>query len=266
MSINFSITPPSKPLPERYFVFNKSYLLINENQLPSADFLSSLYIDNSEKIFLTQDETYSYWGLPFSNFPDDIKENFQSLRSLFVSFTTPQIELANYAFQILHWENDTRFCGHCGQALKNKDTERAKFCDKCSFVSYPHVAPAVIVLVTDGDKMLLAKNALRPSPFYSTLAGFVNPSESLEQTIHREIFEEVGIRVKNIKYFGSQSWPFPNALMVGFTADYDSEEINIDKTEIADAKWFLPSELPEMPPSISIARQLIDSHLRKVKK
>jgi NAD+ diphosphatase len=134
----------------------------------------------------------------------------------------------------------------------------AKECPCCELLIFPRISPAVIVLVERENRVLLARVKRFTSELYSVLAGFVEPGETLEEAVQREIEEEVGIRVKNIRYFGSQPWPFPDSLMIGFTAEYDSGEIEIDETEIVDAGWFDPEKLPTIPGKISIARELID--------
>ena len=130
-------------------------------------------------------------------------------------------------------------------------------CPSCRLISYPRLSPSIIVLVTRGDEILLARNANWPQGMYSTLAGFVEAGESIEQTLHREVFEEVGLRVKNLKYFGSQSWPFPNSLMLGFHAEYDGGDIVCQAEEIADAQWFTIDNLPQTPPKTAISGWLI---------
>jgi NAD+ diphosphatase len=141
--------------------------------------------------------------------------------------------------------------------------ERAKICPKCGLVAYPRLSPAVIVAVLRDNCILLAHSHRFPAKFYSVLAGFVEPGETLEECVEREVYEEVGIRVRAIRYFGSQPWPFPDSLMIAFTANYAGGEIRIDHSEIADANWFSANDLPHIPPKISIARQLIDWFLEK---
>ncbi|MFP4194870.1 MAG: NAD(+) diphosphatase, partial [Desulfobacterales bacterium] len=133
-----------------------------------------------------------------------------------------------------------------------------KICPQCGLINYPRVSPAVIVAVVKNGQILLARNKQARIPFYSVLAGFVEPSETLEQCVEREVGEEVGITVENIRYFGSQPWPFPNSLMIGFTAEYASGEIQIDSGELSDAGWFDKNSLPRVPPALSIAGQLIE--------
>ena len=134
----------------------------------------------------------------------------------------------------------------------------ANECPGCGFLSFPRISPAVIVLVEKENRVLLARVKRFTTELYSILAGFVEPGETLEETVQREVEEETGIKVKNIRYFGSQPWPFPDSLMIGFTADYESGEIKIDETEIVDAGWYDPDRLPTIPGKISIARELLD--------
>jgi NAD+ diphosphatase len=169
--------------------------------------------------------------------------------------------LAGRAVQLVDWHNSHRFCGRCGTAMADHAEDRAKVCPECGLVNYPRLSPSIIVLVTRGDEMLLARNANWPTGMYSTLAGFVEVGESIEQTVHREVEEEVGVRVKNLRYLGSQSWPFPNSLMLGFHAEYDSGDIVCQEGEIADARWFRYDELPNVPPGTAISRWLIDAFI-----
>lgn len=183
------------------------------------------------------------------------------LRGLYGRMNEDLFSIAGRAIQILDWDRNHQFCGRCGEPTVDHPRERAKICPRCGIASYPRLNPAVIVLVRRGDQVLLARGTNRPGGFYSTLAGFVEPGETLEETVQREIFEEVGIEVDNIRYFGSQPWPFPNSLMIGFLADYAGGEIRIDEHEIGDAGWFHKSNMPLIPSPISISRQLIDSYL-----
>ncbi|MEM9255942.1 MAG: NAD(+) diphosphatase [Pseudomonadota bacterium] len=169
--------------------------------------------------------------------------------------------LAGRASQLLAWEREHRFCGECGTAMVLDVQERAMRCEPCNSISYPRIAPCVIVLVTRGEELLLARNANFPGPMYSTLAGFIEAGESVEDTLVREIREEVGVEVDNIRYFGSQSWPFPNQLMLGFFADHAGGDIVCDQVEIADAQWFHYSDLPMTPPAASISGQLIHHYI-----
>jgi NAD+ diphosphatase len=183
---------------------------------------------------------------------------FEQLRGLWGSLPEELFWIAGRAFQIVDWDRNHQYCGRCGSRTREKEGERAKICPQCGHIAYPRISPAVIVAITRGRKILLARAHRFPQAMYSVIAGFVEAGESLEQCVRREITEEVGITVKNLRYFGSQSWPFPNSLMVGFTAEHDSGEIRIDPAEIVDARWFTADDLPRIPDKVSIARRLID--------
>jgi NAD+ diphosphatase len=183
---------------------------------------------------------------------------FIEIRDIFTRFDEDLIQVAGLANQLINWTKKHRYCGKCGKSTKDKEDERAKICLECGSIYYPRLSPAIIVAVHKGNQILLANSKRFPVNFYSTLAGFVEPGETLEECVKREILEEVGITVKNIRYFGSQPWPFPDSLMIAFTAEFAGGEIRIDDVEIADAGWFSPDNLPLIPPKISIARKLID--------
>jgi NAD+ diphosphatase len=209
-------------------------------------------------------------GVEVLAIPFDAKEVpapyvIQNLRMLAVMLDGEMIAVAGRAMHVVDWATTSRFCGRCGTKTEPVPGERCMKCPACRLTAYPRIAPAVIVLVRKGDQALLASNARFPGLFYSTLAGFSEIGESLEETLVREVREEVGIAVKNPRYFGSQPWPFPHSLMIGFTAEWDSGEIVVDPSEIADAKWFSADALPTIPPPLSIARHLIDAWVAEVK-
>lgn len=190
----------------------------------------------------------------------------RKLRSLYLAIDDGLFAAASRAVQVSAWLATHRFCGQCGRPTTRVATERAMQCTTCDLRFYPRIAPAIIVLVRRGAQALLARGTRFPMPMYSTLAGFSEVGESLEETLAREIKEEVGITVTNPRYFGSQSWPFPNSLMVGFFADYESGDLTLDSNEIVDAKWFDAHDLPLIPPGLSIARRLIDHWIADVTK
>lgn len=218
---------------------------------------------------IAEDHPGNHAGLPcFAvDLPDSAKAAdglaFQGLRELFGLIDEELFAVAGRAFQVVQWDRTHRFCGRCGRPTAHHERDRARQCPGCGLVSYPRVSPAVIVLVSRGDRFLLARNASFPGKRYSIIAGFVEAGETLETAVTREIREEVGIEVRNVAYFGSQPWPFPHSLMVGFTAEHASGEIAIDGEEIVDAGWYRadPEQLPELPNRISISRRLIDSFL-----
>jgi NAD+ diphosphatase len=164
----------------------------------------------------------------------------------------------NRASQLLEWNRSHRFCGRCGEPTVASRRERAKECPGCRVLHFPRLNPAVIVSVRRGPEILLGRSPHFQPGVYSVLAGFVEPGESLEETVAREIREEVGIEVGSISYFGSQSWPFPNSLMIAFTAEYAGGELRIDRRELEDAGWFRLDSLPVPPSPPSIARTLLD--------
>jgi NAD+ diphosphatase len=182
----------------------------------------------------------------------------RGLRELFGRMEENLVWVAGRAGQLVHWHRSHRFCGRCGAPTVDEVKERAKVCPACGLMNHPRVSPAVIVAVVKERRLLLAHSQRFPSKFYSVLAGFVEPGEALEECVQREVFEEVGVRVKNIRYFGSQPWPFPDSLMVAFTAEHAGGEIRVNPAEITDAGWFTADGLPDIPPPISIARRLID--------
>jgi NAD+ diphosphatase len=200
--------------------------------------------------------------------PDDLRApsgwSLLNLRALAQAFDGETFALAGRAAHVLDWATTSRFCGRCGGKTERVPTEWGMKCPSCGLTMYPRIAPAVIVLVRRGPLALLAKNARFPLPFYSTLAGFSDIGETLEETLRREVLEEVGIRIKGFRYFGSQPWPFPHSLMIAFMAEWESGEIKVDEEEIVDAKWVSADALPMIPPPISIARRLIDAWIAEV--
>ena len=191
------------------------------------------------------------------------KTKFINVRHLYRTSNEDLFYLAGFGRQIADWDRTFRFCGKCGTRTKNSLDERAKICPACGHVVYPKISPAMICSVTRGNEILLARGSKFTQPVYSVLAGFVEPGETLEETVEREIMEETGVTVKNIKYFGSQPWPFSSSLMVAFTAEYESGEITIDNKEILDAGWYTSDNLPMLPTPYSIARNLITHFLEK---
>ena len=173
--------------------------------------------------------------------------------------------LAGRAKQIVDLNRNNKYCGRCGTPTNEHKSDRARHCDACGLTAYPRLSPSIIVLVRRGDDMLLARNANWPNGFFSTLAGFVEPGESIEQTVHREVKEEVGIRVTNLRYLGSQSWPFPDSLMLGFHCDYESGDLHFADEEISEARWFKYDELPNVPGGTAISRWLIDEFIEERK-
>ncbi len=189
---------------------------------------------------------------------------FRSLRGLFERLGDDELALAGRALQLVAWDRTHRYCGACGTPTAPRSSERARECPKCSLVVYPRLAPVVMCLVRRGDEVLLARSPRFPEGVYSALAGFVEPGETLEQCVHREVREEVGVRVANLRYVASQPWPFPHSLMIAFFADHADGEIAVDGVEIEAAGWFRSGKLPKLPARISIARRLIDAAMVEI--
>ncbi len=183
---------------------------------------------------------------------------FRSLRRLWGKLDEAAWSLAGRAVQLVEWDRTHRYCGRCGAATARHAGEHSRVCPRCALSSFPRISPAVIVRIERGDEILLARSPRFAPGVYSTIAGFVEPGESLEQTVVREVREEVGVEVANVRYFGSQPWPFPHSLMVGFVADWQSGEIRLQEEEIEAAGWFRADTLPPLPNPLSIARALID--------
>ena len=241
---------------------------------PSADAVEHRYIHViGSSVFVDDRPAESQWSVHFLGMHDDVAcwgvdvphgedPSFGAATDLYSYFgRASEVEwlVAGRAVQLVDWARTHRFCGRCGTPTQPQPNERAMKCPACGLLAFPRLAPAMITLVTRGDEALLARGVQFRAPLYSCLAGFVEPGESLEGAVVREVREEVGVEVGNVRYWGSQPWPFPHSLMIGFTAEWQSGEIEIDPTEIVDAQWFHRDALPNVPPRISIARKLIDA-------
>lgn len=196
--------------------------------------------------------------------PDTSSAELVGLRQFMFNNDDALFELISRAWQIALFLRTHRFCGQCGSRMQNVGWKMAMQCHTCQHRTYPRISPCIIVAIRKSKQILLAQGKNHKDGMYSTLAGFVESGESLEQAVHREVMEEVGVKVKNLQYFGTQPWPFPHQLMCGFLADYDSDEINIDENEILAADWFDFDNLPFIPPPFSIAGQLIEATLKNI--
>jgi NAD+ diphosphatase len=197
---------------------------------------------------------------------DGQPDGYLDLRVLWPSVDERTWAVAGRAVQLVEWRRTHRYCGRCGTPTEQAPGERALKCPACGLMNFPRLAPAVIMLVEDDDgRALLGRNAMFPAGMFSCLAGFVEPGETIEDAVRREVLEEVGVVVGDLEYRGSQPWPFPHQLMIGFGAKYVSGEITVDGTEIAEAGWFRPDDLPATPPSgMSIAGRLIEEWKQRV--
>ena len=244
-----------------WFVFCSTKLLIkpNECSIPYLRSLAELDLSPVRTQYLGTLQGHPCYSAEVS--PDTVVHegmSFRELRSLYNVLDEDIFLLAGKAIQIVNWDQTHQYCGRCGHETETFQGERVKKCPACGFMSYPRISPAVITAVLKDNKILLSHYAAFKGNIHTIIAGFVEPGETLEECIKREIMEEVGIQVRNIKYFGSQPWPFPNSLMIGFTAEYESGVISVDGTEISEAGWYDVNSLPELPSKISISREIID--------
>lgn len=246
-----------------WFIFSLNRILTDSRrgtpEVPRFHSIEQAFPDPVRVIFLgTLGDTdcYGVDSGPDAAPPDGMQ--FSDLRPLLGQLPDALFSMAGRALQLLDWQKSFTFCPRCSAELQDRPEERAKGCPSCNLVSYPPVVPAIIVAVVRDGKLLLAHSHRFKFAFYSVLAGFVEPGETLEECVRREVREEVGIEISDIRYFGSLPWPFPNVLMTGFTARHKSGEIVVDPKELRDAGWYGPDELPAIPGKGSIARQLID--------
>jgi NAD+ diphosphatase len=242
-------------------------IVVGPNSQVALPFLTVADVDvpaSARRHFLGTLDGVGVWTVDLPEEPEDAA--FMPLIMAHGKLGDELWAIAGRAVQISAWWRTHQFCGSCGGPNELRDSERALGCDDCKTLAYPRLAPAVIMLVhreEDGRReVLLGHGRAFGAPMYSTLAGFVEPGESLEQCVAREIREEVGVEVKDITYRASQAWPFPHSLMIGFTAEWAGGEIAIDESELVDAQWFPVDELPNIPPPFAISRWLIDGHIQ----
>lgn len=207
----------------------------------------------------------AYWAIDVPHGDDPADGAALDLRAFYGRASETEWMVAGRAVQLVEWGRTHKYCGRCATPTVAAENERAVVCPTCKLMAFPRLAPAVITLVTRGEgreqEALLARGVMWQIPMYSCLAGFVEPGENLEQAVAREVHEEVGVRVNDVRYVASQPWPFPHSIMLGFRATYESGDIVCDPTEIADARWCRRDDIPMIPPAMSIARTLIDGWL-----
>lgn len=209
---------------------------------------------NGEPVYCSRSYDWQHW-------PDQFPDRFyrSGFRALLPQLDQSDFELIASGSQLLTWEQDHNYCSRCGSKSRMHPVENAMCCDHCGYRQYPRINPCIIALITRGDEVLLARNVSFKPGYFSCIAGFIEPGESAEQGLQREIYEEVGVRVKNIRYHSSQSWPFPHSLMLGFICDYDSGEIHVDGHEIVEARWGRLEDFPLKPGSFAISGQLMQA-------
>ena len=233
------------------YIFQHQKLLVDENfQLPKVEKLASdLSIHHDDQVIardLLENEV--------------IPEGYQlvPIRELIQSWSSHDFLQASRAIQLLEWRRNHKFCSHCGHTTEVHAKEYAMVCPACGYHQYPRVQPCIITIITKGNnEVLLAKSVHHKGNMYGLIAGFVEVGETLEEAVQREAFEEVGLKLKNIRYMSSQPWPFPSNLMIAFHAEYDSGEIRLQVEEIREAQFFKFDQLPEIPFKGSIANSMI---------
>ena len=185
----------------------------------------------------------------------------KSLRDLYETLPPDEWRKASYESELKNWRETNRFCGRCGAAMSPhaNASEHAMVCPACGYMAYPRVTPAVIVLIKKGDQILLQRNSHYRLPHWSLVAGFVDPAETFEEAVQREAFEESKLTVGHIRYFGSQIWPFPSNIMIGYIADWVSGDAIPDGEEVIQSGWFGRENLPPLPKKVSIARKMVDA-------
>jgi NAD+ diphosphatase len=267
MSFEPAVRPPEHdPATARWLAVRRNQVLVGPaGELGvGADVADALAVGDEPPHYL------GVWhGLPVwcRGVPDDTGEPeghaFSDLYSLHARVDETAWLLAGRAVQIVEWGRTHRFCGRCGTPTEWAADDRSTRCPSCGLPFYPRLSPATITLVHRGPEVLLARGRLFPVPMYSALAGFVEPGESLEYTVRREVKEEVGVELADVRYVASQPWPFPNSLMLGFEAEYAGGDIVLDETELVDAQWFRVDDLPSIPGPISIAHRLITGYVER---
>jgi NAD+ diphosphatase len=265
-----AVLPPTGPAePALWFLFRGTRLLVGGAGRADVPLIASpadlgLSVVRWQYLGRLEDArglTHCFSGEVADETPPPPGMAFENLRALYPRLLETLFWLAGRAVQIVDWDRTHQFCGRCGSPTQNQIHDRSKACPVCGLTNYPRLAPAVIVRVErrdeGGRRILLARAKRFPTAMFSVLAGFVEPGETLEECVQREILEEVGLRVKNIRYFGSQPWPFPHSLMIAFEAEHEAGEIVVDPGELAEADWFAADALPAIPPPPSIANRLI---------
>lgn len=262
------VAPATLPTGALAFAFRDAKLLVGGGDdapvIPESSALDEWGIGTSRHYLGELNGTACLAVLLADDTPEPDGWRYAGLRSLFFRLPDALLAIAARAFQVVEWDRTHRYCGRCGTPTRDKTGERAKECPACGYVAYPRVTPAMMVLVTRGSELLLARSPRFPPGTYSALAGFVEPGETIEDCVRREVREEVGIEISDIRYFASQSWAFPHSLMIAYNAEYAGGELNPDETEIAEARWFAWDEVPNLPPSISISRRLIDATVARL--
>jgi len=252
---------------DRFILFNGNQVIIRGDEFVWTFEHLDVQLLHDFQLLLVEEKPSGYVAVQGTSIlADQLKAENRSLRSLLFVQQDYDFSVIGKASQIIDWYGSHQFCGSCGAPTEHHGIERAVCCQKCNNQFYPRINPCAIVLVVRGRKVLLARSARFRTGFYSCLAGFIEIGETAEETVLREVKEEVGICVKNVRYIKSQSWPFPSQLMLGFIAEYESGEIEPEPEEIEEADWYDIDQLPNVPlPGISVAGELIQYYSEQVR-
>lgn len=249
----------SLPVSSLVFLFNKDgEIALSDGQIPRR------ISDRAElelAVYLGTYETVPCYAVRAKS--DSAEYAFEEIRRLHSILPDDLYALIGYASQILTWQENYQFCSRCGAKAEPSESERTMVCPECNLMNYPRISPSMIVAVIKGDQLLMARGYHFPPGIYSVVAGFLEPGETVEECVVREVMEETGLEIKNIRYVTSQPWPFPHSIMIGFTADYAGGELNIDRNELEDAGWYSANNLPKIPSKDTIARTLIEGYLAR---
>jgi len=260
------IVGPDEPGDVMWFVFRKRDLLVTSTgQLPSKAELDRHTLSPDRSLYIGDlDGKHCYAAQVAENADNPEGLEYKNLMMLYASLDSQIHSLAGRAVQLIEWDRTHEICGACGAKTEPSKIDRSRACLECGLPQFPRLSPAVIMTVERGDEILLARSPHFPPGMFSTLAGFVEPGESAEEAVAREIGEEVGVAISSVRYFSSQPWPFPNNLMLGYIAEWESGDIKIDEVEIEEARWFHCDDMPQqMPGNISISQWLIDDFVRR---
>jgi len=262
-----AIQPPEeREGPVWVFAFRKRELLVTSgHELPSLDVLDASELESVRSQYLGRHDEVHCYSVELTHDADPPAGHvFRDLRMLFGGLSEELHAIAGRAVQIVEWDRTHQYCGACGGPTEPSPTDRSRMCPRCKLPCYPRLAPAMIVAVERDDEILLARGPHFPPGIFSVLAGFVEPGESAEEAVVREVWEETRIVCEDVRYFSSQPWPFPNSLMLGFTARYASGEIQCLDDEIDEAHWFRADDMPSFfPGNMSISQWLIRDFLER---
>jgi NAD+ diphosphatase len=244
-------------------IFHNESILMAD-YLEEIQFISIEQICQSNSKFITSaiylfsiDDTSFYFTFDLVNETEKFK--YIKITELNKVLSDTKLFIAATAYHLAHWYYTNRFCGRCGHAMTAKGNERALFCPKCNFIKYPNISPVVIVGIINKDKILLTRQINQTYKMPALVSGFVEIGETLEEAVKREVFEEVGLRIKNIRYYKSQPWAFSQSVLMGFFADLDSNKtVTIDKNELSEASWVSREQIPECETTISLTAEMIE--------